>query len=323
MTSSSRGFRNAMVNVPGHLYQRFLSFIQPDQAEGTFDAAQMQVFPGRGERKSVHAHKDFHDNMPAEAQVGVMYLEGDGKMTFTHDETGEKTEVDVMPGRFISWDNTVYTHTLEAGVLPRRMLGPMTFKDGAFHSVGSPIPILPSDDYYAQAYVSSLLVSAGRFLTVTFDFVLTDWPTGRFDDGRKLILDGVPPPLDELVFTCTAILDGDIIPTSYDKHNSSSSHDDNSMSKSKSFGKGSYDPEDVTVRSSKLTPQTWKPRLTYDVEDDGNTVWTIPEEDTVLDKQYKVTTKYYVGKELESGDEIAFVINFSDLFQEEIVVTVK
>ena len=334
-SASTSSFRNALVNVPGHLYQRLLSVIMPEQADAAASAATttMHVVPGRGEHKSVHAHKDSYacgqGGLPTEAQVGVMYLEGDGKMIFTHEMTGEKTVVDVMPGRLISWDNAVYTHALEAGALPRRMLGPMAFKDGALHAVGvldsfidSFDGVLPFDGILYQAYASNLLVAAGGWVTVTVDFVVTEWPTACGDSDRRSrrLADGGSVPLTELELTCTAIINDGVTPTSKYNHTSPSS-----SPKQKQFGgAGKYDQDEVTLKFSKLTPQTWKPRLTYDLENDGNTVmWTLPEDSTLLNKQYKMTSKFYVGKNLNSGDEIIFIIEISNVFTEELVVTVK
>ena len=59
--------------------------------------------------------------------VGVVYLAGEGVMHFMDEVTGEETSVDVRPGRFISWSNERYTHSVvrstEASSVPRHMLG--------------------------------------------------------------------------------------------------------------------------------------------------------------------------------------------------------
>ena len=77
--------------------------------------------------------------------MGLVYLDGNGRMTFTHDATGKETVVEVKPDRFLSLDNAQYTHKLEAGSIPRRILGPMAFRDGIMQSIG---------DQYACAMAS-------------------------------------------------------------------------------------------------------------------------------------------------------------------------
>jgi hypothetical protein len=194
-TGASR-FRD-VVDLPSTLYGRLLSVLQPG-AEGR----NLQA-PVRGEQGPVAAHKDhFADGSVAAAQVGLVYLEGDGRMTFTHDATGKETVVDVKPGRFLSWNNAEYTHVLEAGLAPRRMLGPMAFKDGLLQSIGFNNPVFPIDgaplgpEVLAQAYVTPLVVRPGRVFTVTLDIVVLEFtPPSPDGDSRKLA-DSV---LDELV----------------------------------------------------------------------------------------------------------------------------
>lgn len=179
--------------MPSILYGRLLSVLQPG-AEGR----NLQA-PVRGEQGPVAAHKDhFADGSVAAAQVGLVYLEGDGRMTFTHDATGTETVVDVKPGRFLSWNNAEYTHVLEAGLAPRRMLGPMAFKDGLLQSIeGGPRP--PPIDYVAQAYVSPLEVRPGGTFTVTLDLLIKEFDPSfdefvvsvrRMGKGRECKSDG-------------------------------------------------------------------------------------------------------------------------------------
>lgn len=158
-------------------------------------------------------------------------------------------------------------------------------------------------------------------MTVFVDFVVTEWPTAC---GRRLLDDGAPPPspaptsapLTELELSLTTIINDGVTPTSKYNYNSPSSP--------KPFGAGKYDQDEVTLKFSKLTPQTWKPRLTYDLENDGNTVvWTLPKDGVLFNKQYKMTSKLYVGKNLRSGDEIIFIVDISNVFTEEVVVTVN
>jgi hypothetical protein len=153
-----------VVDLPSTLYGRLLSVLQPG-AEGR----NLQA-PVRGEQGPVAAHKDhFADGSVAAAQVGLVYLEGDGRMTFTHDATGKETVVGVKPGRFLSWNNAEYTHVLEAGLAPRRMLGPMAFKDGLLQSIGG-----PEIDHVGQSYITPLVVRPGGVFSVTLDILVRD-----------------------------------------------------------------------------------------------------------------------------------------------------
>ena len=200
-TGASR-FRD-VVDLPSTLYGRLLSVLQPGA-----EARNLQA-PVRGEHGPVATHKDhFADGSVAAAQVGLVYLEGDGRITFTHEASGKETVLDVKPGRFLSWNNAEYTHVLEAGLAPRRMLGPMAFKDGLLQSIGQvdgpPGPIGP--DLVAQAYVNPMVVPAGGLFTVILDVVVLDFTPPPSPDGgysrrynRKLIDSAPLPPLDELV----------------------------------------------------------------------------------------------------------------------------
>jgi len=126
------------LDLPGQLYQCLLSVLHPTNvAEVTVETA----VPAKGEWRALAAHKDsFDDESVVGGQVGLVYLEGDGRMIFQHEATGKETVVDVKPGRFLSWDNAIYTHTLIPGNTPRRLLGPMAFRDGGMKSIGAAVP---------------------------------------------------------------------------------------------------------------------------------------------------------------------------------------
>jgi hypothetical protein len=193
--------------------------------------------------------------------------------------------------------------------------------------------LLPCDGILGQVYTNTLLVAPGGWLSLYVDFVLPEWPTACDDGDSDAIdnrrhhrrLDGAPAPapLTELEVTVTTVIDdNDRGFTSLGKYNHTSP---SSSPKQKQFGgAGKYDQDEVTLKFSKLTPQAWKPKLTYDLVNDGNTVvWTLPKNGIAFNKQYKMTSKLYVGKNLRSGDEIIFTVDISDIFTEEVVVTVK
>jgi len=49
----------------------------------------------------------------------------------------------------------------------------------------------------------------------------------------------------------------------------------------------------------------------------------LPEEGLVLEKQYKITWKIRVGRNVGSGTELPLLVGIEDLWAEELVVTVK
>lgn len=102
-----------------------------------------------------------------EGHVGLLYLEGDGRLLFHHEDTGEETVVEVKPGRFVSWNNAMYTHTLVPGNTPRRLLGPMAFRDGGLLSVGNGWD--GPENVLTQLRVRSLHVRAGGVAHVFLD----------------------------------------------------------------------------------------------------------------------------------------------------------
>lgn len=163
-----------LVNVPASLYGRLLTAFAPENV--TNGAIESTVVPARGARGDVASHQDrfAHSGGAADGTVGLVYLAGDGHLTFTHKETGEEKRVDVKPGRFLAWDNAAYTHTLVAGGAARTMLGPMAFKDGGFRAVGGYGLI------YGQLVLKSCRLWAGRPFTATGNFFVTptDPPRG-------------------------------------------------------------------------------------------------------------------------------------------------
>ncbi len=112
--------------------------------------------------------------------MGVLYLSGNGQMALTHMGTGQETVVDVKPGRFLSWDNAAFTHRLVGGETARRMVGPMTVKDGVFHAVAwNPL-------VYGQLALSSLLVKPGGRITAKCTFLVRQWnATEDLSTSRK------------------------------------------------------------------------------------------------------------------------------------------
>ncbi len=183
------------LDLPGQLYQRILSVLHPSNTDLSLTETSV---PTRGEGRFVSAHKDvFEDRSTVEGPVGLIYLEGDGRMLFQHEVTGEETVVDVRPGRLLSWDNSIYTHTLIPGDMPRRFLGPMAFRDGGMQSIGGPAPTpapspaptpapSPGVSVIAQAYTNTLSVSAGRIIRVTLNFMVLGMNPTRERTVRKL-----------------------------------------------------------------------------------------------------------------------------------------
>jgi len=174
------------VDVPGNVYKRLLSVLHPENSE-VFPS--QLTAPAKGQKGMVAAHKDtFEDSSLADRQVGLVYLEGDGRMQLKNDLTGEETIIDVKPGRFLSWDNRHYTHQLLAGSMPRRILGPMAFRDGGFQSIGGG----DRNRFIIQARAHHLFARAGKTVRVTADLVvLDDQPIGRKRAVRALETDDI------------------------------------------------------------------------------------------------------------------------------------
>ena len=165
------------VDVPASLYARLVSAFAPAGAAAAATvtagaAAELVVIPGRSERGHVKAHEDHWAGLgkPAHTTVGLVYLAGDGQLAFTHRATGEETVVDVKPGRLLAWDNAAYTHSLVAGASERALLGPMAWKNGAFHEVG-----MAGWGTYGQLGLNSLLPKQGSLLKATTTVVPEEW----------------------------------------------------------------------------------------------------------------------------------------------------
>lgn len=161
--------RDYMVDLPVDLYQRVLAVIEPN---ATATAVRNTQAPVRGEGQPIRAHKDKHaDGNVVQGPTSLLYLEGDGRMVFRHDVTGAETAVDVKPGRLLVWPNHLYTHMMEAGRVPRRMVGPMVFRDNMLQSIGNPT----GTHFIAQARAQPLFVEPGGVATLTMEFMVVAW----------------------------------------------------------------------------------------------------------------------------------------------------
>jgi hypothetical protein len=185
-----------MVDVPLSLYERMVDLVVLSHHERKALAAAAATtavqLPARREYTSFLEHKDVYADMSAVDQnIGLLYLKGDGVMRFTHDETGEETHVDVKPGRFLTWDNSAYTHFVIPGQQIREMVGPVAFKDASPHMV--------SVDTFGmktfQAYADRLVVTPGSLLRIRADLILQEWP-GDFTKG---------PTSNEINIFCTTL----------------------------------------------------------------------------------------------------------------------
>jgi len=70
---------------------------------------------------SVTPHQDVRQDLQVvQARVGVLYVQGGGIMTFTDILTPNvQTEVQIRPGRLISWDNTKFQHAVSWPGVPQ------------------------------------------------------------------------------------------------------------------------------------------------------------------------------------------------------------
>ncbi len=78
----------------------------------------------------------------------------------------------MKPNRFLTWDNSLYSHILIPGQELREMVGPLTFKDAAAHMTS----VAVASDSVFQAYAAPLVVKPGGFLKIHAQFVLFKWP---------------------------------------------------------------------------------------------------------------------------------------------------
>jgi len=185
------------VDVPQSLYDRMVGLVAPAHERKALAAAAATTtavqLPARREYRSFSEHKDVYADMSAvEQKIGLLYLKGDGVMRFTHDETGEETHVDVKPGRFLTWDNSVYTHIVFPGQEIREMVGPVTFKDASPRMVS-----ILSDAGVFQAYADRLVVTPGSLLRIRADLIFQKWPGDDSKSctpgGRNLLCSTSPP----------------------------------------------------------------------------------------------------------------------------------
>jgi hypothetical protein len=122
-------------SVPASLHQRIMSILDPaldglDAVEDAEGATEVVEVPAKVSALDAPLHKDCYGGQGGLFSTGysaVLYLAGDGLMTFVNAETRvvERT-VDVLPGRLVVWDNETLLHKMEASAKNRRvMLGPM------------------------------------------------------------------------------------------------------------------------------------------------------------------------------------------------------
>ncbi len=182
------------INVPRSLYERMAGLVAPNErkalAAAAATATSVQLPAHRAllsGKKGVAEHKDgYLDASAVEQNVGLLYLKGDGVVRFTHEATGEQTHVDVKPGRFLTWDNMAYTHTVFPGQETREMLGPMTFKDTHAHMSGF------CDPGVLQAWADRLLVKPGSLLKIYLEMIFDelpsdcDWKRRHLEETRGL-----------------------------------------------------------------------------------------------------------------------------------------
>ena len=148
-------------------------------------------------RGHVRPHKDrwAQSGDVVDTTVGLVYLQGDGKLAFTHKETGEKTVVDVKPGRLLQWDNAAYTHSLMAGSTARAMIGPMAFSKGSFHQVGD-VVIVTEWPTNTQLCAKTMVPKAASLVKLSATVVPTEWTSAIV---WRRSLEEAPPKEDLII----------------------------------------------------------------------------------------------------------------------------
>lgn len=98
----------------------------------------------------------------------------------------------MKPGRFLTWDNSVYTHIVFPGKEMREMVGPVAFKDASAHMVSQGCDVTV---YSFQAFPDRLVVTPGSLLRIHADVIFQDWPSSCAEGE----------PVDEVNIFCTTL----------------------------------------------------------------------------------------------------------------------
>jgi len=90
--------------------------LQSDGTHARVDAVDVTV-PARLTKAGVKLHQDRYGNgMVVNGLVAVVYLAGNGNMTFVHaDSQEEHSCFKIMPGCLIMWNNTNLMHKVDVG----------------------------------------------------------------------------------------------------------------------------------------------------------------------------------------------------------------
>ncbi|TFJ84930.1 hypothetical protein NSK_003961 [Nannochloropsis salina CCMP1776] len=133
-----------------------------------------------------------------------------------------------------------------------------------------------AQEYTGSVCVKSLSVKAGRQATITTSFLISELP-----DTVTEALYGIT--VEPLVSSFT-------------------SKNHTAKNKTSKFA----GDVDVTLRKTRISPNTWRPKIFANGTGTGTSFLPMPLDGLVLSKQYKITSKIRIGKGIPSGTYIPF-----------------
>ncbi|EKU22388.1 hypothetical protein NGA_0434301 [Nannochloropsis gaditana CCMP526] len=139
-----------------------------------------------------------------------------------------------------------------------------------------------AQEYTGSVCVKSLSVKAGRQATITTSFLISEVPNNVTEVLYGITVEPLVSPLSSKNHTAknkTSKFAGDV---------------------------------DVTLRKTRISPNTWRPKIFANGTGTGTSFLPMPLNGLVLSKQYKVTSKIRIGKGIPSGTYVPFQI-FVDL----------
>ncbi|KAM3569024.1 hypothetical protein VYU27_008868 [Nannochloropsis oceanica] len=166
---------------------------------------------------------------------------------------------------------------------------------------------------HVQTGAKSVLVKKGRIVTVTQRFVAQS-----FNVGRRLV-DVQEPVMAGLTTDPEGEFDFGFGPFS-----STNKTKRNKTAKSKTDKWA--DDVGITIKSAKILPNTWKPKVSANMTStvDGDyAIFELPQDGLDLNREYKIVYKVRVGRGIPSGTFIELPYNFDGIsFGDDFAVTV-
>ncbi|GAB5037868.1 Hypothetical protein NocV09_11700060 [Nannochloropsis oceanica] len=160
-----------------------------------------------------------------------------------------------------------------------------------------------SADGIFQTYAKPLVVKKGRTLKVTQSFVIQN-----YDDLRRLS----PVATDPVQAGLST--DPNFSDWNFDSVFGFQSNSNHTKKNKTDKADKWADDTGVTIRSAKIFPNTWKPKLSANITstDDGDVaIFELPQDGLTLNREYRITYKVRVGRGIPSGDTIPLPFAFN------------